>query len=388
MWAGHLGAASLFAIVTAACLTVVLFLALRAAVHGSCRDGVAIRIHVAGSRGKSSTVRLVAAGLRRGGLRVLAKTTGTVPVLIAPDGAEEAWRRRGPATIGEQIAFFRRAAREHVDAVVLECMAVRPDLVWAERHLVRPTIVVLTNARPDHLEEMQGDPARIAESLAATVPPRGRLIVSDEAIQAAPIARCSHRRDADVEVVATTDLPPFEANRRLALAACGAAGVPLEVAAAGLDDARPDRGAFKIVEVSAPGGTRFRLANAFACNDVDSFRRLWSTYRMPEERRSVVLLNARADRPLRSRDFLRTLIELDPSMCLFLSGGGWPLRRLAVRAGFAASQLRVLPERRPRDAIAALAEVAGAGGLVWGVGNYRGLGAAIVEVAQGEAPRC
>ena len=41
-----------------------------------------IRIHVNGSRGKSSVTRLIAAGLRAGGLKTLAKTTGTAPLII------------------------------------------------------------------------------------------------------------------------------------------------------------------------------------------------------------------------------------------------------------------------------------------------------------------
>ena len=37
-----------------------------------------IRVHVNGTRGKTSVVRLIAAGLRAGGLRVCAKTTGSL----------------------------------------------------------------------------------------------------------------------------------------------------------------------------------------------------------------------------------------------------------------------------------------------------------------------
>ena len=46
------------------------------------------RIHVNGSRGKSSVVRLIAAGLRAGGFKTLAKVTGTSPRVIDKDGYE------------------------------------------------------------------------------------------------------------------------------------------------------------------------------------------------------------------------------------------------------------------------------------------------------------
>jgi len=43
---------------------------------------IPIRIHVNGTRGKSITTRLIAAGLREAGFKVLAKTTGILPRLI------------------------------------------------------------------------------------------------------------------------------------------------------------------------------------------------------------------------------------------------------------------------------------------------------------------
>ena len=39
---------------------------------------IPIRVHVNGTRGKSSVTRLIAAGLRAGGVRTFAKTTGTM----------------------------------------------------------------------------------------------------------------------------------------------------------------------------------------------------------------------------------------------------------------------------------------------------------------------
>ena len=85
------------------------------------------RIHVSGSRGKTTTTRLIGAALRQAGYRVLVKTTGTVPLLILPDGTEQAWRRWGPASVTEQIRFFRLAQRLKVEVVVLESMAIAPE---------------------------------------------------------------------------------------------------------------------------------------------------------------------------------------------------------------------------------------------------------------------
>jgi poly-gamma-glutamate synthase PgsB/CapB len=116
---------------------------------------IGVRVHVNGSRGKSSVTRLIAAGLRGGGLRVVAKTTGSEAAVIHTDGQETPVRRRGAANIREQLQVIRDAAREGCDALVIECMAIRPDLQrTCEHHIVQATHGVITNVRPDHLDVM------------------------------------------------------------------------------------------------------------------------------------------------------------------------------------------------------------------------------------------
>ncbi len=55
-------------------------------VHLSNLHAVPIRIHVNGTRGKSSVARLIAAGLRAGGICTVAKTTGSAARYIHPAG--------------------------------------------------------------------------------------------------------------------------------------------------------------------------------------------------------------------------------------------------------------------------------------------------------------
>jgi len=112
--------------------------------HRSALRRIPIRIHVNGTRGKSSVTRLIAAMLRAHGIPTVAKTTGTTSRLILPDGSECPIPRDGPPNIKELITTMRRAAALGARAVVFECMAVSPDLQGvAERRIVRPTITVV-----------------------------------------------------------------------------------------------------------------------------------------------------------------------------------------------------------------------------------------------------
>ena len=140
-----------------------------------------IRIHVNGSRGKSSVTRLIAAGLRAGGLKTLAKTTGTAPRIIDENGKDRIIHRLRDASIGEQVRLLRNFAKKKPDAVVLECMAVNPQYQWvSEQKMIKSTVSVITNVRPDHLDEMGSTLQDNAMSLSNTIPFNGKLITSEK----------------------------------------------------------------------------------------------------------------------------------------------------------------------------------------------------------------
>src|SRR5713226_629408 len=115
----HVPDARLLAIALAALACCIVWLGAATWRHRRNLRAIPVRIHVAGTRGKSTTTRLIAAGLGAGGLRVVAKTTGTEPRLIRPDGSEAAWPRRGPPSVREQTRFFAEAMRLRADAAVV-----------------------------------------------------------------------------------------------------------------------------------------------------------------------------------------------------------------------------------------------------------------------------
>ena len=72
------------------CIIIILLILgiIESRLHINAINKIPIRIHVNGTRGKSSVVRLIAAGLREGGLKTFAKTTGTIPRIINEKGKD------------------------------------------------------------------------------------------------------------------------------------------------------------------------------------------------------------------------------------------------------------------------------------------------------------
>lgn len=356
-------------------------LAVAAHLHRQNRAAVPIRIHVAGSRGKTSTTRLLGAALREAGFKTLVKTTGTDPLIILPDGSDESWKRWAPPSISEQIRFFRLARKLGVNAVVLESMAIEPEYMWAsEHHLVKATHAVITNARPDHVEALGDDPEAAARALALVVPADTQLFYTSEAA-IPPISAAANQlecRGGRATQVPTEGLSFHDANCALALAVCSDLGIAPPTAALGFKRAGQDPGAFSCTPILV-GGTATRFFNAFACNDPLSFSQLWQEHHQGED--AVVLVNTRSDRPERTKAFLDALAELRPSVRRVFITGSVPAKWLK---GSVAADIvvRSVPTKDPRKLLIALAEAAGTDGSIWGVGNYAGLGKNLILEAQ------
>jgi poly-gamma-glutamate synthase PgsB/CapB len=384
VWGEHLSDPKLFVIALVVLVGCMLWLGVAAWRHRRHLHVVPLRIHVAGTRGKSTTTRLIAAGLRAGGRRVMAKTTGAEPRLILPDGSEQAWPRRGPASVREQVRLFARAVESGADTVVAECMAIRPELVWAsETHLVKATMSVITNARADHFEDLGENPDAAAEAVRWVVPAAGQLVVAAEAASSA-LRSWAARRGTTVTVVNTAGLGPLAADRVLALAVCSALGIPAEIAGPAMDAAGADPGSF-FERTLTVGGKPVHFVNAFACNDVDSLALLWPTVQASSP--PVVLMNARRDRPLRTRSFVRFLAAQVPMPMLFVTGDPLAIR-LARRTGFPLGGVRPLRARTPAAALAELAAATPSGGTIWGVGNYHGSGGRLLAALTEPGSTC
>lgn len=167
--------------VAAACMGLLAVLGLAESCRLARSPGhIPIRFHVNDTRGKSSVTRLIAASLREAGIRTVAKATGTLPRLILPDGTEQPIHRKARANVIEQRDGVLVAAAAGVEALVVECMALPPQLQsLCEAILVCATHGVITNCRADHLDVMGPREDDVARALANTTPVRGTVFTAE-----------------------------------------------------------------------------------------------------------------------------------------------------------------------------------------------------------------
>lgn len=143
------------------------------------------RIAVAGSRGKTSTVRRLDDVFNRRGYDTLTKITGNHPTLIH-NGEVHPIERLGPrTTLYENISVIGEFAPE-LDAYAAEDVGIFENQGITEyttrlinQHLVDPDVVVLTNVRQDHNDTLGKTRTTIARSFARSIS-AGTHVVSGE----------------------------------------------------------------------------------------------------------------------------------------------------------------------------------------------------------------
>jgi poly-gamma-glutamate synthase PgsB/CapB len=375
------------------------------------RGRIPLRICITGARGKSSVVRLLTAVLRESGRSVLAKTTGSRPMLLLPDGSESELQREGRPSVLEQIQVLRRAAAWGADVVVAEMMAIRPEILNIEsRRIFQPSILLITNARPDHREHWGQDSKAAARSLAAAVCSGSEVFIpADEnmalwegaAVKTGarlhPVTSGSYDGpNEEIDQKNPKSAPDlglqFVDDLRLVEAAAGYLGIAPVAVREGIKKARPDLGGLKIWRWQMePGAPKMDCVSAFAANDPESTR---MALQVLEERgwiggKPVVgLLALRRDRGDRTRQWLEA----------FRGGAFAEIRNLyvigdrnrAFERGMSSLseslETRAISDRRAGAVMAALsARTSGPEVIVIGMGNMVGAGRELVEYWEQEA---
>ena len=260
-------------------------------------------IYVNGTRGKSTVTRLIYAGLKASDLRCSAKTTGTVPIYIDPEGIEHSIKRKGRANIKEQIQILKRANEDNSEVLVIECMAITPELQYVSQHkMLKSDIGVITNVRMDHSDVMGNTLTKIAYSLSNTIPSQGTLFTTENKYYFIFDKICDKLDTVSYLVDVDNSLPDFDFkdNISLALAVCEYCGINRENALISMKDFIRDPYSLSIYKFENGG----LFVNGLSINDVDSteivYNYIMDRYKF-NDKEFIILINNRVDRGYRAR---------------------------------------------------------------------------------------
>jgi poly-gamma-glutamate synthase PgsB/CapB len=380
----------LFVVYSTGCLLLLLAGTIEQRRHYRLLHSIESRIVVNGIRGKSSITRLCAGALRGGDLLTVAKTTGTAARFIGPDGEEEpVYRKFGLANIVEQIGIVRRAAVYKPDALVIECMAVLPDLQEInEKKLIHSTICVICNVREDHLMEMGPTLDDVARSLSRSMPPGG-VCVSAEQDRAHILREEADRRGTKLIVVDPDSVSDaeiaqfpwisFKDNVAIAIAVARLMGIGRKAALDGMVASRPDPGTVSVTTY-ALDDQRIEFANIFAANDPEStlMNIELLAARGLIERPFNFVINCRPDRTERNGQMGRLAGQLRPERVIII-GEQTRSARLSVPSDLADRVVDLGGPLNFSAATASLVTDAGGAGSLIAVGNIHGQGEVLLE---------
>ena len=274
------------------------------------RKKIPLIIHVNGIRGKSTTTRLIDAGLRNCGYKVFSKTTGTIPTIINSNNQDIVIKRLGKANIREQIRMLKKAAKENVDVLVLECMAVNPELQKiCEEKILNANITIITNVRMDHIKDMGDTLEELALALANTTPTNGTLIVNESEFVKL-FTKQANKRNSSLVVAkpyeGIEDLDTFKDNIAIALEVARTLKLDENKFFEGMKLYHKDVGAYSEYKKD---NTIF--LNGFSINDPDSIKIAYEKVVEKYDKNDItILLNSRSDRPTRVSQHIEMLNSL------------------------------------------------------------------------------
>ncbi len=327
---------------------------------------------------------------------MLARTTGSKPVIIFPDGGEKEIKRRGAPSILEGKKILSAGAKLRAKALVLELMSIHPECGYYESvQMFKPHILVITNVRLDHLAQMGSSIEDIARSLASSVPRNSTIFVPQE--EFFPLFKeVAERLSSRIIEIPSNSFSEFfqskkgllifefEENIRLSLAVAEFLGIDKKVAFRGMVKVRPDFGSLKIwsTDLGSPPQC-WNLVSLFAANDPESTQLVLS--RLIERKffvgkKMIALLNLRRDRGDRTLQWLKALKEgafSEFKKIFFIGDHAYALKSKLRFSGRA--ELFVLKPQAPQKIMEEIYETVKEEAVLMGMGNMGGLGKDLVE---------
>lgn len=358
--------------------------------HQKNINKIPIRIHINGTRGKSSVTRLIGAGLREAKINAITKVTGTFPRLILADGKETIIRRKAGANILEQLNIIEYAAKKKADALLIECMALQPIFQKiTEEQMVRATIGVITNIRLDHLDVMGPTIKEVGEALSETIPNNGVLFTSEDKhikfLQKKCQLKNAEFNRAVANSVSDEDMQGFnymehKDNVALALDICNHLGVDKKTALKGMKKMIPDEGVL-VKNTVIINDKQINFYNAFAANDPESSSMIWKTIRSTvKEEQKVFLLTIRHDRQSRAMQLITLASTLDYDLVVLIGETTDIIEDKALSLGIPKEKLVNKPWDTPDKIYNGLGKVVAENAVIVGIGNMGAMGAEVSQL--------
>lgn len=304
--------------------------------------------------------------------RVMTKTTGSDARIIHVDGRDKAIYRIAPSNIREQKYAIFKAYREKADILIVECMAVKPELqAMSEEKILKSNIAVITNVRYDHVYEMGETLPEIALSLSRMIPTNGKLFTADNAFfsffseqgmikNTKTFLSHSSKDEKDNEVLV----------KDIALML----GIPSDSIEQSLQNIQKDIGMRLLFPTKNTNGLPVTFLNLFAANDPISA--LMQIEPIQKDYKKICFIyNNRWDRPDRLILFAEKFFHVYKDCPIIILGDSKPLAFRFLKKNGCSN----LSSARSYKDCFSVAE----GSLIVGVGNIRGQGVKMITALGG-----
>jgi len=342
------------------------------------------RIIVNGTRGKSTVTDYIDILLRSNNISTSSKITGVIPTVRNRDGNEEEVKRRGPARVTEQFKIIRNAGKEKVEALVLENMTINPELQKIEASAFLPHFYIITNIREDHLEETGFDPLERVQSICEAIPSNTIVITAERKFRDIIENETSKKgiKFIHVDDFLTEEIKLLNSSivyDNVAITFCIAKELNLET----------ERFLETINNIIQEGDReieannhKINFINGFAINDVPSAKIVLNEIESKNNGNSeqIIIFNSRADRPLRSKQFVEWFAELGNISKFIITGDhvGYTKREM-IKKGLSKDIITVWKKNETKKAKENLIKLVSGSTSVIGLGNIKNDGFNIIN---------
>ena len=318
------------------------------------RKNIKLVIHVNGTRGKSSVVRMLDEVFRQNDYKTFSKVTGTLPMYRDCSGKEHHIIRNA-VTILEQKRILKIAAKEQAEVLIIECMALKDTVQEHSEHLLKADIAVITNVRTDHLEIMGTTKAEIAQTMFKMTSKNQKIIVGSQDLKElypdknAICAGCYGT--IENEIIENTNIV-LEIVKQL--------GLDFEKSVNAIRSSKKDIGSNRTIKYQSN-----EILFGFSMNDLETTNNFYKMYQQNEKQ--IIWFNDRKDRPMRSLIFLNWLIEVSPNE-IILSGDRFTYNKSYLKKEGYMGKIFHITSYQGRNQ------------LILGIGNMKGLDYLLGEV--------